>query len=203
MGCSVGLPYFQQQITRELWDAPDTKRDATVEKEEKGKRRESRLLIATLIATVTFAAAFTLPGGLTSDGRAVLHGSLYFRVFNQFNQLSFVFAAFVIFNEILDTQFLPIRLVTFLIQFSIGGMVVAFTSGLGAIQNGNRKRKPYENASFIMATVMLSIFFLFVPTIMKRAMKDTSVLLQKRPKRGLPPYVSWIYSLAFYLWKEK
>ena len=52
------------------------------EKEAISKARESHLVVAALIATVTFAAAFTLPGGYKSDqGTALLAKKAAFIVF--------------------------------------------------------------------------------------------------------------------------
>ncbi|KAJ4952070.1 hypothetical protein NE237_028902 [Protea cynaroides] len=44
------------------------KEESCRDKSEKGNLREIELLVATLIATVTFAAGFTMPGGYNNDG---------------------------------------------------------------------------------------------------------------------------------------
>ncbi|KAL6206016.1 hypothetical protein ACLB2K_023267 [Fragaria x ananassa] len=133
LGCSVGPPLFQQ-LNHDYWKSKSSNSI------ELNRRRESRLLTATLIATVTFAAGFTVPGGTRSDGKAVLNGSMYYKTFSLVNWFSFLASAFVIYNEILEKTVLPVRLVALLIQLSIGGMVVALAAGYSALQTGFRMK---------------------------------------------------------------
>ncbi|KAJ6724833.1 ANKYRIN REPEAT-CONTAINING PROTEIN ITN1-LIKE [Salix viminalis] len=61
------------------------------------KARESHLVVAALIATVTFAAAFTLPGGYKSDqGTAILAKKAVFIVFLISDAISMVLSISVI-----------------------------------------------------------------------------------------------------------
>ncbi|KAL3565740.1 hypothetical protein D5086_033786, partial [Populus alba] len=69
------------------------------EKEEAlSKAKKSHLVVAALIATVTFAAAFTLPGGYKSDrGTAMLVKKAAFIVFVISDAISMVLSIFVVF----------------------------------------------------------------------------------------------------------
>ena len=55
--------------------------------------REYNALVMTLITTVTFAAAFQVPGGYDGNGKAILVKSRDFRIFLIFDMLSFGFSA--------------------------------------------------------------------------------------------------------------
>ena len=77
------------------------------------QRSESTVLVATLIATVTFAASFTVPGGYKSqdgvdEGSAVLSKKTSFEIFLIANSAAFglslasVFSHFTASNMILD-----------------------------------------------------------------------------------------------------
>jgi len=69
------------------------------EKEEAlSKARESHLVVAALIATVTFAAAFTLPGGYKSDkGTAILAKKFAFIAFVISDAISLMLSIFAVF----------------------------------------------------------------------------------------------------------
>ncbi|KAI5332760.1 hypothetical protein L3X38_022889 [Prunus dulcis] len=81
---TAGVPYFQQQITLEFTnlESPEKKDEADTPAITHGtlKRHDTKLLVATLIATVTFAASINVPGGFKTDGRPALEDNAYFRV---------------------------------------------------------------------------------------------------------------------------
>ncbi|KAG5224636.1 ankyrin repeat-containing protein [Salix suchowensis] len=69
-----------------------------IEEEAWNKAREPHLVVAALIATVTFAAAFTLPGGYKSDqGTAVLAKKYNFTLFLIFDAISLVLSTSAVF----------------------------------------------------------------------------------------------------------
>ncbi|BFG28849.1 hypothetical protein CerSpe_151230 [Prunus speciosa] len=81
LGRSVGIPFFQQQITSDF-KKPESPGSIALKKEKRQahsdqvpKGRDNILLVATLIATVTFAAGLNVPGGFKSDGMAALQDS--------------------------------------------------------------------------------------------------------------------------------
>ncbi|CAL9016719.1 unnamed protein product [Prunus brigantina] len=114
------------------------------------ERHDTTLLVATLISTVTFAAGFTTPGGLKSDGKAVLDGSAYFKVFMCSNIVFFFLSAFVIYNELLEESFLAIQTVALVLRCSVGGLVFAFFSGFMAVQDNKGKGSPTESCLLVV-----------------------------------------------------
>ncbi|KAK4856625.1 hypothetical protein QYF36_019445 [Acer negundo] len=108
---------------------------------KKGRRNE--LVAATLIATVTFAAGFTVPGGFISEkgpdqGAAILTRNTAFKAFVILNSMSMIFSSLAVFNHLslwplLDAHktesFTKLRLGTFLIVFAMLTMIGAFLSG--------------------------------------------------------------------------
>ncbi|KAL6198931.1 hypothetical protein ACLB2K_028719 [Fragaria x ananassa] len=147
LGRSVGVPFFHQQISRDFDKLESLEKDTDKTRENQKqappddrnalKRNDTKLLVATLIATITFAASFTnVPGGFKEDGMPVLYDKATFKVFQFFNAVSFYISITAIYNESTPITVLSIHLPTpsSLIQYSIGGMVVAFFSGTLAVQ---------------------------------------------------------------------
>ncbi|KAL6342600.1 hypothetical protein AAG906_012459 [Vitis piasezkii] len=102
---------------------------------------ETHLIVATLVATVSCAAGFTLPGGYNdSDGMAKLTKQVAFKAFIVTDTLAVmlsVSAVFVYFVMSLhkDEDILAKQLVlgTCLTMFSVALMVLAFMTGLSAV----------------------------------------------------------------------
>ncbi|XP_050273735.1 protein ACCELERATED CELL DEATH 6-like [Quercus robur] len=104
---------------------------------------ETNLLVATLITTVTFTAAFTVPGGYNQsgakdEGLAVLSKSSAFGVFLIANTLAFGFSTTSVLIHFLlasDTSTEDvyhsevIQRAPFFTNWSIGALLVAFISG--------------------------------------------------------------------------
>ena len=127
-------------------------KEVTRDREDKGssgsnsistlkKVGETHLIVTALVATVTFAAGFTLPGGYNeNDGLATLGKKEAFKAFvvaDTLAMVSSVSAAFVYFftagyeKEELLHKHLPWAF--FLTMFGMGAMVVAFMTGMYAV----------------------------------------------------------------------
>ncbi|RVW12473.1 Ankyrin repeat-containing protein ITN1 [Vitis vinifera] len=77
---------------------------------------ETHLIVAALVATVTFEAGFTFPGGYNeNDGKAILAKKAAFKAFVVTDTLAMVFSG------------------VFLTMFGMGSMVVAFMTGIYAV----------------------------------------------------------------------
>ncbi|KAE8687315.1 Ankyrin repeat family protein [Hibiscus syriacus] len=98
------------------------------------------LVVTILIAIVSFAAGFTMPGGYKSDGpeegMAILSRKLAFRVFVVANALDFCFSTTSMFLhycksfvENLDVHAFYTYLTTLLTSYGITAMVIGFVSG--------------------------------------------------------------------------
>jgi len=119
------------------------KRNKEVE-ESLSKARESHLVVVALIATVTFAATFTLPGGYKSDrGTAILAKKAAFIVFVISDAMSLVLSISAVFihfltayiqglnNEMIDevTAKIFFGLAMLFTMIGMGTMIIAFVTG--------------------------------------------------------------------------
>ncbi|KDP42298.1 hypothetical protein JCGZ_01622 [Jatropha curcas] len=111
-----------------------------------GEASDSKLIVAALVATVTFAAAFTLPGGYKSDGNerdqgsAILSKNSSFIAFVVADAIAMVLST----SSVLIHFMLPLygyrarfawlmEYEDMLIVYAIGAMVVAFVTGTFAV----------------------------------------------------------------------
>ncbi|XP_020418767.1 ankyrin-3 isoform X2 [Prunus persica] len=154
LGSCVGGPFFQQKISDDFnkpeTSEKDTPGTSAIEHKRRSqqstsnqalKRLDTKLVVTTLIATVTFAAAVTPPGGFKSDGKSVLSEDTFFKVFQFFNQVTFMLAIIAIYNESNPIRISSIEIATpeSLIRYSIGGLLVAFFSATMAVTPERRR----------------------------------------------------------------
>ena len=128
------------------------------------------LVVATIIATVTFAAAFQVPGGTGGDGLANLGGKGSFVKFLIYDSLAFGFSAVSIFANF-AYPFLakatrityPIMLSLVLTEFSLICLVLAFIEGTRSVLTENSWLPEVVYASLFPIS-----FFLVRPIIVRK-----------------------------------
>ncbi|XP_034685117.1 ankyrin repeat-containing protein At5g02620-like [Vitis riparia] len=100
----------------------------------------THLIVAALVATVTFAAGFTLPGGYNDNGMAILTKRADFKAFIVIDTIAVILSLSAVlvyfsmsFHE--DEDFLDKHLImgVVLTVSSMGAMVFAFMTGLNAV----------------------------------------------------------------------
>ncbi|XP_022142959.1 protein ACCELERATED CELL DEATH 6-like [Momordica charantia] len=121
-----------EEILKRNNSGPDSRRQIAM---------ESNLVVGALVATVTFTAGLTVPGGFMSNGSedqglAVLTNKAAFQAFTVFNTLAFVCSVFPVIHMFHNSLLLRhhirlrcVRLAEACTTFSIFAMVLAFCSG--------------------------------------------------------------------------
>lgn len=183
----IGLPYFHRQIRRDFWNLPE--KDTIEREKEKLQRREFRLLVATVVASITFAATFVGTGASGSDGNADLNGTrIQLRIFSFSNLFSFVFSFFVIYNEIVDKNFLPTRLASHFTRLSAVAMVVTISATQR--QKEDTKQSLRESVEFIISMITTFLAYLLFP----KFCEELTMKLKQRQlyKRGFSFFVSYV-----------
>jgi len=148
------------------------------EEEALSKARESHLVVAALIATVTFAAAFTLPGGYKSDrGTAILAKKAAFIVFVISDAMSMVLSISAVFIHFLISLIHGFELVkrkniseeatiklfgvgTLLTMISMGTMIIAFVMGTYTVLE--------TSLELAISTCLIGMSFFFIVLLVLR-----------------------------------
>ncbi|CAN6545475.1 unnamed protein product [Malus baccata var. baccata] len=147
----VTVPYYQQKIKQEFKkfgsqgesstsetpvNTTNTRENLQAYLAQTFNRNDSKLLVATVIATVTFTAVLNPPGGFKDDGTPVLTNKVAYKVFLFFNTLCFALSVSAIFNESSPISVLSTHLPTptRLISYSIAGMLAAFCAAMAAVE---------------------------------------------------------------------
>ncbi|KAM4125990.1 hypothetical protein ACB094_01G354400 [Castanea mollissima] len=131
------------------------------------------LLVATIIATVTFSAAIQVPGGYDSEGVAILSKKEDFRTFMIYDSMAFGFSVLSMFIHFLAAFFTkftsiayPIMCVFMLTVLSLLSMFLAFVQGTQAVLAEKSRLATNVN---IVTSVLLSFF---IPFICKEVIED-------------------------------
>ncbi|KAJ4950678.1 hypothetical protein NE237_027510 [Protea cynaroides] len=142
-----------QKVGSQRMEDLDNERQVAGDNSEKGNLRDIELLVATLIATVTFAASFTMPGGYNNEGpdegMANLSSEPAFQIFLVANTGAMALSTAAIFTHLnavmstfdrsksskADRSFNKANLFTVI---AIIGMVIAFVAGTYLVLANNK-----------------------------------------------------------------
>ena len=144
--------------------------DSTAKDKEKNKSpipystRQTVLVVAALIATVTFAAGFTLPGGYVSGkgplaGTAVLRKKVAFQAFIIMDTTALILASYAVISQLLLERESGFRAVLILkdsfiaMTWAMIAMVIAFITGVYAVLEPSNRLH--------IAIFIISILFFF------------------------------------------
>ena len=129
--------------------------------------KKYNVVVMTLITTVTFAAAFQVPGGYDGNGKAILVKNKQFRYFLTLDTLSFGFSAaslllyfgMPIIQKMTLVQNLVQRVTAFLSAISLTFMILAFSGGVAAVLD--EKSSLYSLISTISSYCITIPIYLF------------------------------------------
>ncbi|CDY42176.1 BnaC03g64970D [Brassica napus] len=134
------LLYFYAPISRKSWWIKVTKPSEPLEGEKTNNYVGTLLVVAALVATVTFTAGFTIPGGFNGSGEKLGMAALenkpklaYFMIFNiMAMQSSIVTIAILIWGQLGDQSLVPMAFTWALrsLFFALLCMVLAFYWGV-------------------------------------------------------------------------
>ncbi|WCJ23932.1 Ankyrin repeat family protein [Euphorbia peplus] len=160
------------------WKEVQKEREETViPKLENAK--DSHILVAALVATVTFAAAFTLPGGYISDenhsklqGTPILIRNLAFKAFVVTDAVAMVLSTSSVFIHFLmvmlgykERYYWLIRSAFWCVVLAMGAMVFAFVTGTYAVLS--------HSQGLAIATCIIGLtFFVHVSYVIIRLIFD-------------------------------
>ena len=152
----AGARHSLHETKRKRWERKQkSKEDREKCISELKKRGETHLIVSALITTITFAAGFTLPGGYKDDGKAILSKKAAFKAFiatDTIAMLSSLFAVFLHFFMTMHTEkFLEKHWLWafFLTMIGMGGMSIAFATGIYAVL-------PHSSALFAFSALSFS-----------------------------------------------
>ncbi|KAL6227135.1 hypothetical protein ACLB2K_001094 [Fragaria x ananassa] len=165
--------------------------------DEYSKIKDTHLVVATLIATVSFAAGFTMPGGYQSDkgsdqGFAILARNAAFQAFVVTNTIAMTLSSCSVLLHLYDLAYMKRKVLSeayaFLYTFTMMAMiamVIAFITGTYAVLG---------HSSRIGITVCVLGFILFFVIV------ELMIYDQRAIMRATVSLLPLTLSLFFFLW---
>ncbi|KAL5566919.1 hypothetical protein UlMin_030083 [Ulmus minor] len=124
------------------------------------------LLVATIIATITFAAVFIMPGGYNEQGVAISSGKKAFKMFMLFDSLAFGCSAASVFVHFLVAAWpkrlgfiYPVYCVTVLTELSLVGMALAFVQVALVVFPENSRLDTIATNSVVLSFSIPIVYF--------------------------------------------
>lgn len=187
-GRSFGVTLFHEQIRRDFKkfelhpDNKDSSASAVADNQQKNVKPGFNLLIAILIATVTFTAALAPPGGYGDDGKVILSDNTYFKLFDTFNTISFLLSLYIIAYEYVRVYF-PSSIDGFIILKPGSHILVSLLAMFCALLSGGAAGSKISGDHWKVA-VYLAFWFLAVGQNIKLIVKSWNESRKKRSGSG-------------------
>ncbi|KAM7462927.1 hypothetical protein LguiA_031048 [Lonicera macranthoides] len=143
-GATVGLPY-QRNVKKDGIFGEEKEENFEEERKKIWEEAQTHVIVATLIATITFAAGFTMPGGFiqsgsSHQGMAVLTKSTAFQAFIISDTIALVLSTSAIFMYFFASRYSDTERIMGLVSaafilnvFALLAMMVAFVTGIYAV----------------------------------------------------------------------
>ncbi|XP_060675541.1 ankyrin repeat-containing protein At5g02620-like [Ziziphus jujuba] len=150
------------------------------------------LVVATIIAAATFAAAFAIPGGYNDQGLPVLYRSKEFKRFLRLDEFAFVLSTvslllnfiLMLCKEIFAVTLVPIALAAYLTGFSLVMMVVAFAQGITAVIPRSENHNIFKKDAYLTGSTLRFVFLYFFLVVFLLALALAG--LNATPRRSEP-----------------
>lgn len=168
--------------------------------QEMRKEADTRLVVAALIITVTFAAGFTIPGGYinngSDDGMAVLARKAAFKTFVLTDTVALVCATCAAFVYFLKVDFINrhkiIRHYTLakaFVTISMGAIVIAFIAGLAAVLENSSGLA--VSVGIICCSSFIFYYYELRPALRTIRGRPKYLYSEQTKRRGRPTYMIW------------
>ncbi|KAM7462903.1 hypothetical protein LguiA_031024 [Lonicera macranthoides] len=191
--CKISINQQQEEMNEKFWEERELKSREEKDRDDKKikelwKRAQTHIVVTTLIATITFAAGFTMPGGYNQsgdshEGMSVLAKSPAFQAFIVSDVIALLLSTTAILMYFVASIHVSrksirqyLKTAIYLNLFSMLAMTVAFVTGIYSVLANSP-------ALAIFLCVIGSCFFLFYVIEKEKAISFSICVEQKRKKK--------------------